>query len=36
MNWVVSLILFQIVAGYVCTTVMFLIWKLTHPGQKPW
>jgi hypothetical protein len=34
--WVVQLIAFQIIAGYVCTTVCYLIWRVSNPGQKPW
>jgi hypothetical protein len=34
--WVVQLIAFQIIVGYVLTTVCFLIWKATHRGEKPW
>jgi len=34
--WVVLLIVFQVVAGVVLATVNLLIWRLAHPGQKPW
>ena len=34
--WVMKLILFQLFAGIVFTTACLLIWKATHPGQKPW
>ncbi len=34
--WVIKLIAFQLVAGFVLTSICLLIWKITHPGQKPW
>jgi len=32
--WVIQLIAFQLIAGAVCVTVCYLVWRLTNPGKK--
>ena len=34
MNWLVELVVYQFVAAMVLTAVIYLVWRLLHPGQK--
>jgi hypothetical protein len=36
MAWLFQLIAAQLIFGYVLVCIMYLIWRLTNPGKKPW